>query len=124
MTAAAFGRDLSGINREELVAKLGSQKEEMMRQLQLTEAQKPQVEVILRKSFERRLAVMQELRQEKTSGQGAARAGSMRTLAGKMQTIQAETEKQMAEVLDPQQLERFRKLRDEQRAQLREKFKK
>ncbi|MFO7278307.1 MAG: hypothetical protein DIU56_014855 [Pseudomonadota bacterium] len=83
--------------------------------LQLTDEQAPQVEAILRKSAEKRRAVLEKYR----IGESRLSPRQARTLKGELEAIRKDTRAALAKVLTPQQLEEYDRIQSELRAEVR-----
>ncbi len=91
---------------ERMKERMYEQVEELLKKMDLDEATAEKVRPILRADVDRRVAMMKERPKHRPE------PGAMRE---RMEAIGRETEARLAEVLTEAQLERYRKLREEQR---------
>lgn len=108
---------------EEQQARLEARMAEIRSRLGLSEEQQAQLAPIVRKSFERRAAVM---RQHGLTGEPGQRLGrsETRALMRDLKAVRVETEAEVDQILDDRQMEEFRKIREEARDGARERLRK
>lgn len=113
--AEAGKRELS----EEQRARFEARIEEARSRLELTEAQKTQLEPVLRKDFERRIEI---LRKHGVTRETEARPtrSEARALRADLKALRDETEAEVDGILDDRQMDEYRKIQDEARQAMRE----
>jgi hypothetical protein len=116
-TASSQARDrpLSEEQRAQIEQRLG----EIRARLELTPEQAEQLQPILRESFERRLALLDEHGVSRENGQRPNRR-QLRALRDDLKTLKAETDARVDALLDDRQMAEFEKIQKEMRDQMRE----
>ncbi|HEY5754401.1 MAG TPA: hypothetical protein VIU34_01200 [Steroidobacter sp.] len=113
-TAQTRERQLSEQQRAQIEERLSA----VRARLDLTAEQEAQLQPILRASFEKRIALLNAAGVSRDGGSQPS-LQQMRALRGEMAELAAQTEKQVATVLDERQMKEFRKIQDEMREQVR-----
>lgn len=115
--ADADNRQLS----EEQRARLDARIEEVRERLDLTDEQKAALDPVLRKDFERRIAILNEHGVTREGGEQPSRREA-RALRRDLKAAKKEAEKEIAGILDDRQMEEYRKIQDEAREEMRERI--
>ena len=105
------------------VAELEARVEQTRERLNLTDEQVAQIEPILESSFEASMLVLENhgidlsVPRDQRERPGFRK---MRAIAKDMKAVRQETAEEMAEILSVEQMEEYRKIQEERRAELRE----
>ncbi|MBX5496518.1 MAG: hypothetical protein IRZ15_14390 [Bryobacteraceae bacterium] len=108
----AFAQQQSEQAREERIEQAKQRMEEIRQRLNLTPEQQEQIRPILMEEFERLRALRER------AGSGSRR--DRRQMARELRDIQSDTEKKLKPILTPEQMEEYRKIREEARSRFRE----
>ncbi len=112
---AADEAAVAALTAEERAAEFEARFDEMAERLELTDEQRAQVEPIIRESIEKSQAVMAEA--GIVPGEKATR-GQLLSIRGEMSAIRKSTTQQLAEILTDEQMEEFKVIREENRAEM------
>lgn len=106
---------------DEQRARLEARMEEIRSRLDLDEAQKAQLEPVLRKDLETRAEVLRKHGITRESDERPGRR-EMRAIRQELKSAREATDAEVARILDPQQLAEYRKIQDEARDEMRERL--
>ena len=109
------------VDREKLAKEIEARVQTVSERLDLTEAQKPEIEGILRDSIEQRMAILKSFGIEEGS-QPKLRMRQARDLRSQLQALSEKTTAKLAGVLTDKQMSEYAKIQEEQRAAMREKI--
>lgn len=104
---------------DEQRARLEARFEEIRERLDLSEAQKTQLEPVLRKDLEERAEVMRKYGVTRESEERPSRS-EMRALRRDLKAMREATDAEVEQILDPGQMAEYRKIREEAQDEMRE----
>lgn len=120
LPAAAADADRRQLSEEQR-ARLEARIEEVRDRLALTDEQKAALEPVLRKDFERRIAILNEHGVTRESDERPSRREA-RALRRDLKAAKEEAEKEITRILDDRQMEEYRRIQDEAREAMRERI--
>ena len=116
-TAAPVAAQEAVPNREAMTEQMQARMAEAKERLNLTDEQEQQVEAIFKENADKRAQIVEE-----GDFDGSRNFRKMRKFRGQMKELEKETTAQLAEVLTEEQMAEYELIKQENRAEMREKM--